>query len=334
MEWDEDQSNLARAAVEQSHAEGEEASEESAGEGMAKQGRRASTVKPPPPPPPPPPKPLDGSDASGGASASASANGSGTSPPHKPLDAFARQRHMELWTSRQSIDRWMVKRAAEKTLAQKLKTVTLVPSTTHELSEADPNGFAYGGVHPGTLHAHGRLHKASRVATPRMPPHDAAPPSYHHRTHHARHSTRATVHAHRRTCTCMPTVHHRSTPSTIALGSPAATACTSACASSACRSPALPFGLRCCRAVPTRRRRGSRPRAAHSTGLQMRRCSLGCCSPSVTCSATGAPRAVPRSPWSSRGAVSYMCMACAWHVHGMCMACAHAHGDHGAREEL
>ena len=72
-----------------------------------------------------------------------------------PLDAFARQRHDTLWASRASADKWLTKRAAEK--QAKRKQFTLVPSTSHELSEADPFGFAYGGLTPGLLHSHGRM---------------------------------------------------------------------------------------------------------------------------------------------------------------------------------
>jgi hypothetical protein len=80
---------------------------------------------------------------------------------YRPLDAFARQRHETLWATRAGVDKWLAKRVAEK--ASKKKQFSLVPSTATELSEADPFGFAFGGLTPGLLHSHGHLSKTHSV---------------------------------------------------------------------------------------------------------------------------------------------------------------------------
>ena len=94
-------------------------------------------------------------------SPSSDVGGSEVRSSYHPLDAFARQRHETLWALRSSLDKWLAKSAAERT--SKKKQFSLVPSTAHELSTADPFGFAFGGLSPGLLHSHGRLSKTHTV---------------------------------------------------------------------------------------------------------------------------------------------------------------------------
>jgi hypothetical protein len=88
------------------------------------------------------------------------------------LDAPTRQRHLQLWASRQAADRLLARQNAESAAAQthgdgetkkkRAAVYTARTSFAHELS-VDPFGFAFGGVDPGTLHAHGKLVKVHSV---------------------------------------------------------------------------------------------------------------------------------------------------------------------------
>jgi len=85
---------------------------------------------------------------------------------HTVLDATIRQRHMQLWALRLSADKKAAANRVPKESAEgdgKRKKGMDAASRTansyaHELS-VDPLGFAFGGVDPGTLHAHGKLVK-------------------------------------------------------------------------------------------------------------------------------------------------------------------------------
>ena len=76
------------------------------------------------------------------------------------IDAPTRQRHLQLWATRQAADKMLARRAAEP--AGKNAMPRAPVSFHHELS-ADKYGFAFGGVDPGTLHAHGKLVKVHSV---------------------------------------------------------------------------------------------------------------------------------------------------------------------------
>lgn len=69
---------------------------------------------------------------------------------YRMLEAPVRQRHMSLWSSRQTADKWLARTDP--------RTKGAPMSFVHELS-VDPLGFAFGGVDPGTLHAHGKIVK-------------------------------------------------------------------------------------------------------------------------------------------------------------------------------
>ena len=92
----------------------------------------------------------------------------------RKLDAPTRQRHLSLWQTRLAADKWLVRRQAEEKFREsgygdegkkkkKSQGDSTLPSFTHELS-ADKYGFAFGGVDPGTLHAHGKLIKVHHVS--------------------------------------------------------------------------------------------------------------------------------------------------------------------------
>lgn len=99
------------------------------------------------------------------------------SRPMKLLDAPTRQRHLQLWAGRLAADR--LQAAQAKQLAEEAAgsgppgegkakrkggaATSKAQSFTHELS-MDPVGFAFGGVDPGTLHAHGKLVKIHHVS--------------------------------------------------------------------------------------------------------------------------------------------------------------------------
>ena len=92
----------------------------------------------------------------------------------KRLDAPTRQRHLQLWQTRIAADKFLNRRAAESAFREtgygdegkkkkKIGGEPGQPSFMHELS-ADKFGFAFGGVDPGTLHAHGKLIKVHHVS--------------------------------------------------------------------------------------------------------------------------------------------------------------------------
>ena len=72
------------------------------------------------------------------------------------LDAPTRQRHLQLWTVRQTADKLRARTLAETSgeggAARKAKgaTSTSGASFAHEMT-IDPLGFAFGGVDPGML---------------------------------------------------------------------------------------------------------------------------------------------------------------------------------------
>jgi hypothetical protein len=99
--------------------------------------------------------------------------------PRTQLHAGARQRHMQAWARRQAVDRSIAATAmaGKKTSdyerdkfkearkrAPKLETKLDKRMYMNELG-SDPNGigFAYGGVEPGRLHAHGQLVETHKV---------------------------------------------------------------------------------------------------------------------------------------------------------------------------
>ena len=96
------------------------------------------------------------------------------SDKYRMLDAPTRQRHLQLWASRQAADRLIQKQVAMakehagevdigKKKGKMLKLSGSAHSSfSHELS-MDPYGFAFGGVDPGTLHAHGKIIKVHTV---------------------------------------------------------------------------------------------------------------------------------------------------------------------------
>ena len=93
-----------------------------------------------------------------GARTTAARSGGASSSEYRVLDAPTRQRHLQLWASRLAADRLIARQAAELPQNPRAKEVPRAAiSYTHELS-ADNIGFAFGGVDPGTLHAHGKLH--------------------------------------------------------------------------------------------------------------------------------------------------------------------------------
>ena len=66
--------------------------------------------------------------------------------------------------TRRNLERGTSESYGEGTKQKKKYTVdSVLPSFLHELS-ADKYGFAFGGVDPGTLHAHGKLIKVHHVS--------------------------------------------------------------------------------------------------------------------------------------------------------------------------
>ena len=82
------------------------------------------------------------------------------------LEAPIRQQHISLWASRQAADKRLARLEARgKEDAGRTRKLDLGRSPTsfaHELS-VDPQGFAFGGCDPGTLHAHGKIFKVHQV---------------------------------------------------------------------------------------------------------------------------------------------------------------------------
>jgi len=84
-------------------------------------------------------------------------------PLHEQLEAGERQRHLTLWARRKAADN-AAKAAGAKMQSREDRTHVHEPSQAHELSN-DKAGFAFafGGVEPGNLHAHGTIIKAHTV---------------------------------------------------------------------------------------------------------------------------------------------------------------------------
>ena len=84
---------------------------------------------------------------------------------HLKLDASRRQMQMQLWSKQQAAEanRKAGEHRTHKTQEEQ-RAARAGPSCAHELA-SDKRGiaFAYGGVEPGTLHAHGKLVKAHQV---------------------------------------------------------------------------------------------------------------------------------------------------------------------------
>ena len=74
---------------------------------------------------------------------------------HLKLDAAQRRAQVELWNRRLTADR---------ALTTNKKAAIASPGFAHELTDCRRGiAFAYGGLHPGTLHAHGALVKTHQV---------------------------------------------------------------------------------------------------------------------------------------------------------------------------
>ena len=91
--------------------------------------------------------------------------------PHEQLNSGLRRQHISLWEQRKAADRLISKggiEAKDRALRGKNESSTAEllagPSFAHELA-GDPEGigFAFGGVDPGTLHAHGQVVKHHTV---------------------------------------------------------------------------------------------------------------------------------------------------------------------------
>ena len=91
--------------------------------------------------------------------------------PHEQLNSGQRRRDMSLWEQRKAADRLMQKSGTEaknrthgKMSEGQQAELIAGPSFAHELvSDPDGIGFAFGGVDPGTLHAHGQVIKMHTV---------------------------------------------------------------------------------------------------------------------------------------------------------------------------
>ena len=107
--------------------------------------------------------------ASRSMSPGASARGNGSPVDgYRMLDAPTRQQHLQLWQSRQTVDKLIARSYGDAGSTEggvrRAKLDVLRPPTSfaHEMA-VDPLGFAFGGVDPGTLHAHGKLVKVHSV---------------------------------------------------------------------------------------------------------------------------------------------------------------------------
>lgn len=86
---------------------------------------------------------------------------------HLKLDASRRQQQMQLWSKQLAAEanrKAKENRTVRGRTEEEIRAARIGPSCEHEL-EADKSGigFAYGGVEPGTLHAHGKLIKCHQV---------------------------------------------------------------------------------------------------------------------------------------------------------------------------
>ena len=89
---------------------------------------------------------------------------------HQQLGVEERRVQTELWHRRTAADRALTAKSSSSVLAKKLEKLgdAHKPGAfgfAHELADC-PRGiaFAYGGLHPGTLHAHGALVKTHQVS--------------------------------------------------------------------------------------------------------------------------------------------------------------------------
>ena len=91
--------------------------------------------------------------------------------PRPRLNAGERRKHMELWVRREAADKTLKKsmetaalKGIEKELRKNNPETSIGPSMAYEVND-DPEGvaFAYGGLHPGTLHASGKLVRSHQV---------------------------------------------------------------------------------------------------------------------------------------------------------------------------
>ena len=73
------------------------------------------------------------------------------------LSQHSHRQHLELWTRREATDRL---HSSGRLTLDKHKD----PSKFLRELAADPTGFAFGGVYPGTLHAHGKIFDSHRVS--------------------------------------------------------------------------------------------------------------------------------------------------------------------------
>jgi hypothetical protein len=88
--------------------------------------------------------------------------------PRPRLNAGERRKHLELWQRREAADKAF--RAAQahgrprEGGSKKDQNANVGPTLAHEiLSDRSGIGFAFGGMHPGTLHAAGRLVKMHTI---------------------------------------------------------------------------------------------------------------------------------------------------------------------------
>ena len=86
---------------------------------------------------------------------------------HLKLDASRRQTQMQLWAKQLAAEanrKAKENRVVRGRTEEEIRAVRVGPSCAHELeSDKSGIGFAYGGVEPGTLHAHGKLIKCHQV---------------------------------------------------------------------------------------------------------------------------------------------------------------------------
>ena len=86
---------------------------------------------------------------------------------HVKLDASRRQEQMQRWSKQMTAEanRKAAEARAQTSSHEQQRAARAGPSCTHELaSDVTGIAFAYGGVDPGTLHAHGRLIKTHTVS--------------------------------------------------------------------------------------------------------------------------------------------------------------------------
>lgn len=110
------------------------------------------------------------------------------SPGRARLDVTSRRLQRQLWTRRDILDSVHVDHTSDKgvVFSRGVWGFRETSAYLHEL-DVDPVGFAFGGVYPGILHAHGKLfeeHKAREQPNPR--PHPYPQPLLEHHPHRMR----------------------------------------------------------------------------------------------------------------------------------------------------